>query len=293
MGCTRRAYFFGLTIALCVWSPGPGVRAEDAAKDSALTECDGSVRAQGGFRLAVSHTPNPAGDQAVKIGRRVEPQVDALRTCYREAVLRNPRLEGDVIVRLTNVAPGGEKVHLERDQTGDVGFHQCLSRSLARVKLRGLPLDAAALVEVRVTPPGASIKSEMNRRARNAQRVQLKRNAPGQLQSEGQTQGGEVQFALEASDSERDTLVAMHREVSERLAGLLDCRRRSTRRGETPRGQMVFDVHTHSQGIGHVRTVDNPTRDPRASQCVEAWLKRGEARPLPSGQVRLTLRYGP
>ena len=105
--------------------------------------------------------------------------------------------------------------------------------------------------------------------------------------------GGEVRFDLHATKARRSTLEALHTHISDRLAGLLDCRRRASRQGRTPKGSLVMDVTTTGRAVKEVRTVSNGMRVGRAPTCVKKWLNGDEITPSKAGQVRLTLSFGP
>lgn len=282
-------------VVLATWF-GSSARAEPVQPSGVvpvLSASDGSVRAEAGMRVEVTRAAGSVGDHALAMGQRVSKRMPVLRACYQQALQRRSGLAGKVTVRLEHARKAAQKVRLKDNGTGDPALGRCLTRALAHTRLAGLPSGAAARVTLHMDAPGHVDSREMSARTAAARKVQIEPGPNGRLSSRGGTQGGEVEFSLESEREDREALEALHHDVADRLAGLLDCRRRATRRGNTPQGTFVFMVHTEPRGVQRVVPLRNPSRNPKASECVGAWLRRGGAADLREGQVRLSLSYGP
>lgn len=225
---------------------------------------------------------------------RVRRQMAQVRSCYGRAVAKHPTLGGKVDLRLEAGKRGVAKVWVMQAAVEHKRLAKCFAKALRGASLVGIPAKAAAKVRIDFSNSGAAGASTMARRAREAVRVKLRKERDGTLSSKGATQGGEVQFSLRAKkrgQSAATALESLHKDVADRLAGLLDCRRRAGRRGMRNRGALVFDVQTGRGEVQRVRTVSSQLQDPKAPQCVKTWLAKAPANALKPGRVLLTLQF--
>ena len=74
------------------------------------------------------------------------------------------------------------------------------------------------------------------------------------------------------------TLSELHQDVSGRLAGLLDCRRKASHRNRPAEGTITLDVQMRDGKIARVSTKENGVNDRSAPQCVSKWLSKSDVR---------------
>ena len=261
----------------------------------AITKRDGTMQARTGVKLSMSPLSNPVGDHVVAMGTRVQRAMPGVRQCYGRAVTRHPSLEGKVEFRLEAGKRGAAKVWVTHAGVEHKKLARCFASALRSARMNGIPARAAAKVRIEFQNSRAAGADQLAMRAAQARRVDLRRERDGSVSSNGGTQGGEVQFQLRSkrkgSRATKAALTSLHTAVADRLAGLLDCRRRAARRGMRARGALVFEVQTGAGEVRRVRTVSSQLQDPRAPQCVKTWLAKAEPEDLKPGRVLLTLQY--
>jgi hypothetical protein len=264
----------------------PIARAEapgDFAASMGLTASDGSVRTQASVRVALA--PAGAIDFAARMRGPVQTQMSAIRRCFSEAMVRSSAVEGRAVFELEAAAKGKTRAATARDETGDPVMVECMRSALNETQLTGLPVGAKSLVTLVLTKPAAQVRADMERRARV---VDVRMLDGGRAETNGATQQGEVQFALRGSAYATDTISVLHQRFANRLAGLLDCRRKASRRNRPAEGTVSLQVEVRDGEVAKVTTANNGVGDRGAPQCVTSWLKRGEQL-ASAGTANLTL----
>jgi hypothetical protein len=254
----------------------------DFAAAMGLTSADGSVRTQASVRVALA--PAGTSDYAARMRGPVQTQMAAVRKCFVEAMTRTSAVEGRAVFEIEAQAKGKTKVSAARDETGDAVMVECMRTALTETSLTGFPAGARSLVSVVLTNPAAAVRADMERRARV---VPLRILDGGRAETNGATQQGEVQFALRGSAYASDTIAVLHQSFANRLAGLLDCRRKASRRNRPAEGTISLAVEVREGELSRVTTATNGVNDRSAPQCVTTWLKRSEL--TASGTANLTL----
>ncbi len=245
----------------------------DFAASVGLSGADGRVHAQTSVRLSLSSLPG--ADHVAVMSAPVQARMDAVRTCFGRAMKRDANFEGRVVLKLEAAARGKATAEVTRDETGDAKLVECLVRALGRTDLRAVNVvGAGVLVALELSNATVRMRARMDEVSETLRRVQVRQVAGGRVQTDGGTYGGEVRFELSTSAFARPTLERLHRELSAHVAGLLDCRRKASRRGVPAEGAMSVHVSVDRERRARTRTVTSELASRTAPQCVGEWVTK-------------------
>ncbi len=264
----------------------------DFAAAMGLSTADGSVRTQTSVRMSLS--PMPGTDFVMVMSGPVQARLPEVRACFAAAMLANARAEGRIVLQLEAAGHGKAKAVVTLDQTGDPKTAECMRTALSRTDLRKVKSPrAGVVVALELTNPAARVHESMQRQIR-AQTVEVRELGGGRVQSEGGTYAGEVRFELAASAFARPALEKVHRDLTARLAGLLDCRRKATRRGMTGEGAIELGVSLDQGRAARTKTLRSELADRNAPQCVSAWIGKSVSSQVTAdgpAEIALTVHF--
>jgi len=242
----------------------------DFAAAMGLSTADGSVRTQTSVRMSLSPLPGP--DFVMVMSEPVQARLGEIRACFAAAMATNPRAQGRVVLQVEAAGRGKAKALVTLDETGDAKVAECMRTALSRTDLRKVKSTrAGVLVAVDLTNPAARMHETMGLRS-GGETVQVRTLSGGRVQSEGGTFTGEVRFELATSAFARPALEKLHRDLTARLAGLLDCRRKATKRGMKGEGAIELGLSLDQGRAARTKTVRSELTDRSAPQCVSAWI---------------------
>ncbi|MDQ3036664.1 MAG: hypothetical protein M3Y87_30005, partial [Myxococcota bacterium] len=89
-----------------------------------------------------------------------------------------------------------------------------------------------------------------------------------------------------AADAQDEHVAEAFRVLRSQIAGMLDCRRRASRRGMDPTGQVDLRMGMRQGRAPEMTVVRSTVRDERAPICLERALERPQRRPT-SGPAQL------
>jgi hypothetical protein len=277
-----------IALSLCLAGSAPAqADARGLALSLGISGADGTVRAQANVKLAVSAAPG-SPDFAVAMGTPVRERMGEIRTCFGEAVARAASAEGRAQFEIEALPHGKTRARVQADQTGDKQMVECMRASLSRATLTGVPAGARSLVTLDLVNPSARLRSQLT--ARNEQ-VPLKVLPSGRAESEGATQQGEIQFRITGSVRARRAIEALHRDVTTRLAGLLDCRRKASRHGRSAHGSVTVDLKLDQGRIARARPTADRSIGHNAPTCVVEWMNRADPSQLQASELELTVMF--
>ena len=110
-------------------------------------------------------------------------------------------------------------------------------------------------------------------------------------ESAGGTQAKEVGYRVVGSAYASHTIGALNQQFLTNLPGLLDCRRKSSRRTRTAEGSVSLDISIEAGRLTRVQTKSNSMNDRRAQGCIVAWLQRVDASQLASAELDVTVSF--
>jgi hypothetical protein len=247
-----------------------------------LTAADGSVRTQTGVRLSIEAAPG-APDRAVAMSAPVQARMASVRDCFASAMLRSPTVEGRAEFELESTRVGA-KVRTTVNETGDAELASCMKSSLSRASFAGVPRGSKARVGFYLSNPVAAMKKRMHDAAPKAQLQFAGDRAAG----EGGTQAGEIKFKVSGAAQSAKTIGGLHNDITQNLAGLLDCRRKASKHGEAT-GSVEMDLKLRHGALDHANTRSNLKRG--APQCVESWLSKLDTTDLADADVQLAISF--
>lgn len=254
-----------------------------------LSASDGTVRTQASVRVALA--PIGHGDYAAAMRAPVQAQMGSVRQCFAEGMVRTAAVEGRAVFELEAEARGKVKVTVAKDETGDTAMVDCMRGALSKATVDGVPAGGRALVSLMLSNPTAKIRDAMRTRAKDAVSVRMLEG--GKAEAAGATQQGEVKFAVRGSAYASEVLAEMHQDASGRLAGLLDCRRKASKRNRPAEGTITLDVELKDGKVQRVSTANNGVNDRSAPQCVTKWLNRAELASAGTAQLSVDVTFTP
>lgn len=280
--------FSALALALTfVSASGRAEAPQGLALALGLSGADGTVRTQANVKLSVSPAPG-SPDYAVAMGTPVAQRMPEIRACYGEAMARSAEVQGRATFEVEALSKGRARARVTSDQTGDRRMLECMRASLSRTKFTRVPEGVRSLVTLDLVNPAAGVRKQV-RQQQGAAPVRLLPG--GRAESYGATQAGEVQFRISGKASERRAIEALHRDISARFAGLLDCRRKASRRDQPSRGTVTVDVTLERGRVVRARPRAERSVGPKAPKCVVDWLNRADGAHLMPAELQLAITF--
>jgi hypothetical protein len=284
---------FALALVCALGSPAivGGARAEAPGGLAALglSGADGTVRAQANVRMAVGVAPG-SPDLAVRMSDPVRQQMAGIRTCFGQAMMRSSTVQGRVVFEIEALAQGRSRARINSNRTGDPEMVECMRGYLAQVNLQGIPRGARSLITLDLTNPAA--QSRLTTKAAAGAESPVKLLPNGRAESEGRTQGGEVEFRISGEAADRRAIENLHGDVSSRFAGLLDCRRKSSTRRHASSGTITLKLAIKEGKVSKMRSKADRSVGYKAPGCVMEWLGRADSTRLVPADLELAITFG-
>lgn len=252
-----------------------------------LSGADGTVRAQANVRLAVS-VAQGSRDFAVQMGEPVRTKMPEVRACFGEAVGRSSAVQGQAVFELEALTKGRARAKVVSNQTKDRAMVECMRASFASAVMpTQVPRGARSLITL-------DLVSSTAQAPKPAQRAKspVKLLPGGRAESQGGTQQGEVQFRISGSANARAAIEALHEDVSSRFAGLLDCRRKSSRRNQPATGTVTVSLKLEEGRVERARSRGERSAGFKAPACVTEWVERADRSHLVPAELELAITFG-
>jgi hypothetical protein len=253
-----------------------------------ITTADGNVRTQAGVRLSLAAANSQAEALLSSVRAPLSARMTEVRRCFSEAMVRSATVAGQVVIELEASARGRVQARLVRDQSGDAQMAECMRGALAAAVVKGVPIGTRIEADLTIDNPVARLRAQQAQRSVTADVRML---AGGLAETESRTQGREVGFRLQASAYASQTLGALNQKFLTRLPGLLDCRRKASRRKRAAEGTLSLSLSVEGGRIAQVKTNANSMNDRRVQSCVAAWLERIDATDLAPAEIDATLSF--
>lgn len=252
-----------------------------------ITSADGTVRTQAGVRLALSAPAQLSERQIDSARSSLRSRMSDVHRCFSDAMIRSATVDGSVVVELTAQPRGRVLAKTKQDRSGDAAMAECMRGSLASAVLKGVPVGTKVDATLEINNPVAKLRAQQARRSVLEDVHML---AGGLAESTGGTQEKEVGYRVAGSAYASQTIGALNHQLRTNLPGLLDCRRKASRRTRTAEGSMSLDVAIDAGRIA-VQTKSNSMNDRRAQSCIAAWLQRVDASQLASAELDVTISF--
>jgi hypothetical protein len=241
-------------------------------------------------RLSLESVPGTSATRLQALGRAVGAGMTALRGCYGTVVEQRPAVHGRMRLRVALAERGAANVEVVEDGTSDRPLLTCVRGVIARQDIAQVERPAAAIVVLEFNNTAAAGAIETARRADEADEVAVSREG-GRPSASGEAPG--LRFVVRGAADARDELVAEgFRVVRSQIAGMLDCRRRASRREMNPVGAITLRMQMRRAQAPAITSVSSTVEDERAPICLERALERPHRRPeLGPATLELEIRF--
>lgn len=271
------AALFGLALlgqALC--GPTPA-HAQEGVAGSGMGQGHASITTRSDVSVSLESVPGTSGARITVLGRQVTQHIADIRQCYGQAVSQRPSVHGRVRLRLDLAASGPGTTTIVEDTVADAPLLTCVRGVLAALPLEPAMRPASAVVVLDFDNTAARGGEEVAQRQAEADAVTVTR-ASGRPEASGE--GNAVHFVVRGAADATDEVVAdALRVVRSQVPGMLDCRRRASRRGRSPEGAMQLTLAIRPGAAPTVTTGASTVLDPLAPRCVATSLGRAHRRP--------------
>jgi hypothetical protein len=244
-------------------------------------------------RMRIDSGPGTSGRRLQDMAEAVTSKMGQVRQCYADIVEERPGVTGSMRIRVSLPRNPRGRVQLEvEDSVGDRQLKRCIERSLRRASFRGVDRPAIVFAQLEFTNSAAAAVERVAERREEAAQVRVSHNADGKPQASGGTANGLVRFTLTGQGRASDEAVAAaQRAVRAAIPGLLDCRRRASRREMNPEGALTVNLRIPRRGRAQARTTENTLEDQRAPICVGRALARAPYAAEAAGRVQVVVRF--
>lgn len=251
--------------------------AQEGVAGSGMGQGQASVTTRSDVTISLESVPGTSSARIAVLGRGVTQSMPELRRCYGDAVAQRPGTRGRLRLRLDVPATGTTTSTVVEDAVGDPPLLSCVQRALGALTLEATLRPASAVVVMDFDNTAARGAAEVAARQAEADAVAVSRES-GRPEAWGQ--GNAVRFLVRGAADASDAVVAdALRVVRSQVPGLLDCRRRASRRGRSPEGDLALSLAIRP-GAAPLATVGRSTvADPQAARCVATALGRAHRRP--------------
>lgn len=274
-----------LCAALLVLGAPTSLRAQDMGQGQA------QVTTRANVRLSLESVPGTGAARLAHLGRAVGTAMPSVRQCYDRVIADRPGVAGTIRMKIDVDSRGRLGVDVEEDEIGESTLIRCISRVLtAQTVSRDLDGSAGmAVLELDNSAAAGVTRTEQAREeAFHAVEVIQEEGHPV---ARGIAPG--VRFEVSAEAGVRDELVAeAFRVIRSQVAGMLDCRRRASRREMNPEGELRFRMRMRPRHRSELTQRGSTVHDERAPRCMERAFERAHYRPqLGPGVFQVVVRF--
>jgi hypothetical protein len=285
-----------IAAGLLILALGPLAHAEDAGgvAGSGIEQGTGAITTRSDVNLSVESLPGTSALRLGAIGEAVGTQMDAVRTCYADVAAQRPITEGMLQLRVQIPARGATQIEISANTTGDQELVDCVVGAIRRAPLMRVRGPAGGLVVVHFANTAARGAAMVAREQATAQ-VATVQTVNGRPQARGATPGNEVTLTVAGTGSTSTAAVAaLFQSAQARIGTLLDCRRRASRRGADPSGEMVLSFNVPSRGAAAGQRVSSTVADTNAPQCVlRSLTEAARSQSAAAGTYEVSVRFAP
>lgn len=291
--------FGGPLLVLALAAPAAAQGGSGGVASSGMGQGEARITSRSDVRLSMESMPGTGGAAVTALGQRVGARMAQIRRCYEQRVEEDPTIVGTLRLRFLLEGRGRARVEVDRDGVSDATLVRCITRELERLDVAQLTRPTRAVVALQLANTAARGAEASAARAQEAQQVTLTTDADGNPVSNGGTPDGRVRFTVTGRGRNgAPAVAAAHRALLTALPGLMDCRRRSGRRGRAPGGELTATMQIRAGRAPTSRVTRSTVRDERrrgfTQQCVGRALGAIEQRPTEgNGRVDVLIHFEP
>ncbi|UJR79321.1 hypothetical protein [Sandaracinus amylolyticus] len=239
-------------------------------------------------RMSLESVPGTGAARLAALGRAAGAGMGAIRECYGRVVEERPTVTGTVRLRVSLPERGRPDVNVEQDGARDRALVDCVRGVLTRQSMDGIERPAAAIVVLEFQNTAAAGAAETARRADEADEVAVTREGERAV-ARGDAPG--IRFLVRGRE---DAQVAEGlRVVRSQIAGMLDCRRRASRRGMDPTGTVALTMQMRARHAPEMTPGRSTVRDERAPVCLERALESAPRTPEAGARLEVEVEFLP
>lgn len=260
---------------------------------SGMSDGGAHITTRADVSLSLESAPGTGAARVQAWGVAMGPTMTAIRRCYDEVVAERPTVQGSMRILVSLPASGDITLEVSEDTTSDAALLRCVRRALSATTTTDLHRPSGVFAVLQFTNTAASSAAASAVAAAEADVVDVSHEG-GVPSASGEAREGLVRWTVRGEADTSDALVADgFRLMRSGIAGLLDCRRRASRRGMDPSGTMVVALRLRA-GRAATPTVRSSTvADTTAGRCVSQRLGRAPHEPAESGSVEVEITFVP
>jgi hypothetical protein len=290
---TSGALLVSLALGSLALGAGPASAQPDVAH-SGMGQGEASITTETGISLALDSVPGTSAARVQAMGRAVQTRMTTLRGCYHSVVASRPIVAGIIRMQITLAeGTGAPTITVTEDGVHDAEMLTCARAALLALPTAGLQRPSSVVAVLTLANSASEGSAIAARRATEADHVDVTREGDRPTASMEMT---DVRFVIRGVPGSSDELLAEgFRVVRSQIAGLLDCRRRASRRRRSPAGTVVLTV-TMTAGQPLAVHMDRTTvaAGAEAGTCVAERLARAPRTPATGpGTFELELTFAP
>lgn len=261
---------------------------------SGMTDGAASVTTRTNVELSLESAPGTGAARLAAWGTAMAGRMPAIRTCYEEVVASRPTVEGTL--RMLMSLPegrGGARIEVSEDGVNDAELVRCVRRVLDGVPTADLHRPSGAFAVMHFSNTASRAHEATAVAAAEAGAVSISREG-GVPSATGEAREGLVRWTVRGeADTSDEAIAEAYRIARSQIAGLLDCRRRASRRGRDPSGTLTFALRMRAGRAADATAREGTVADPTAARCVTQRLERAPHRPAAAGSVTLEITFTP
>lgn len=265
----------GLCLAVNALS-GSGVRAQDdGVAGSGMHDGSGAITHHAAVELSMESLPGTGAARIAELGRAIAARMTAIRACYDGVAAARPTVEGAmrVTVQLAE-GRGAPSVTVTEDGPNDAELTACIRTALTAMSPDGVTRPAGGVVLLTFRNTAAAGVAGAAAHAAGGGDVAVSR-ASGRPEATGEAREGALRMTVRGEAELADDLVReAYRVVASAIPGMLDCRRRASRRGRSPAGDITLSLALSAGAAAAVELGASTVADSAAGACVEEKLER-------------------
>ena len=265
----------------------------DGVGGSGMAQGEAHITTHTGISLSLDPVAGTSTARVHAMGRAVEAQMTAVRTCYHTVVAQRPTVTGVLRMEITLAeGRGAPTVTVTDDGVHDDELLTCARTALQHISTADIPRPAAVIAVLTVANSAAAGTAVTAARAAEGESVSVAHEAGRGVAT---SPAGDVRFVLRGAEGVADDRVAeAYRVLASQLPGMRDCRRHATRRGRSPAGVIHMDITMTAAHPLVAHTRESSVAAPDASTCVEERLARAPRVPaLGPATLDLEITFAP
>ena len=280
-------WLFPLLASTSLFLATPALAQEDVAQ-SGMSQGHARVAARSDVTISLESVPGTSGARIAILGRGVQAFMPRVRACFADAVRLVPATHGRLRVRLDLPPEGAATAAVVENTVGESPLVACVTGVLDDLTLEPAQRPAGAIIVLDFDSTAAQGGDAVARSQAEADAVTVTREGGV---PEARADVAQVHILVRGAADASDALIAEAvRVVRAQVAGLLDCRRRASRRGASPEGVVRFDMRLQPPRVVLSRP-SATVADTRAPRCVQTAVERARRAPTESGSVQLEVRF--